>query len=131
MEELKVKGFFEKMSTKYCPVCNRKLGFGITFPIPFEGEKICITCFKKSQEGKFSEIAELKKVVEIFPLTNEQIESQKGNFSQSSSGQITVKTETKGFGFLKACLGFTALGPAGLLCGLCGSGKTKTTVIKN
>lgn len=36
-------------------------------------------------------------------------------------------TETKGFGVGKGCLGYLCLGPIGLLCGMCGMGKTKTT----
>ncbi len=38
----------------------------------------------------------------------------------------TVKTKTKGFGWIKACLGYLITGPMGILCGLCGMGKEKT-----
>lgn len=38
----------------------------------------------------------------------------------------TVETKTKGFGWIKACLGYMITGPMGILCGLCGMGKGKT-----
>lgn len=39
-----------------------------------------------------------------------------------------VQTKTKGFGWIKACIGFCLTGPFGVLCGLCGMGKGKTNV---
>lgn len=36
-------------------------------------------------------------------------------------------TETKGFGVGKGCLGYICFGPIGLLCGMCGMGKSRTT----
>lgn len=36
-------------------------------------------------------------------------------------------TKVKGFGVGKGCLGYICLGPIGLLCGMCGMGKEKTT----
>jgi hypothetical protein len=50
------------------------------------------------------------------------------------STQITVvsetidKTKTKGYGWIKACLGTILTGPIGLLCGFCGKGKKKGQV---
>lgn len=38
-----------------------------------------------------------------------------------------VTTETKGFGAGKGCLGALCFGPIGLLCGMCGMGKSKTS----
>lgn len=35
--------------------------------------------------------------------------------------------ETKGFGAGKGCLGVICFGPIGLLCGMCGMGKSKTS----
>lgn len=35
--------------------------------------------------------------------------------------------ETKGFGVGKGCLGAICFGPIGLLCGMCGMGKSKTS----
>lgn len=37
-----------------------------------------------------------------------------------------VKTKTKGFGCIKACLGYLFFSIPGILCGLCGMGKSKT-----
>ena len=34
--------------------------------------------------------------------------------------------KTKGFGWIKACLGFLFFSLPGILCGLCGMGKSKT-----
>lgn len=36
-------------------------------------------------------------------------------------------SSTQGFGFGKGCLGVLCLGPVGLLCGLCGMGKGKSS----
>ena len=51
-------------------------------------------------------------------------------FSQPVT-ETTSNGKTKGFGAIKACLGFLLVGPFGILCGLCGMGKgknkTKTT----
>jgi len=47
-----------------------------------------------------------------------------------SQQQTVIKTKTKGFGFIKSCIGFLILGPFGLLCGLCGFGKSKTTIVR-
>ncbi|MEY8518254.1 hypothetical protein AALC25_15400 [Lachnospiraceae bacterium 29-84] len=52
--------------------------------------------------------------------------------SENVSTQVTndsiVSTKTKGFGFIKSCLGFFLFNIPGLLCGFCGMGKGKTTV---
>ena len=45
---------------------------------------------------------------------------------------LTIITDTnttsgKGYGCIKACIGTVILGPFGLLCGLCGKKKSKTT----
>lgn len=40
--------------------------------------------------------------------------------------QTTTKGKTKGFGWIKSCLGFFLFSIPGLLCGLCGMGKGKT-----
>lgn len=47
----------------------------------------------------------------------------------SDQCQIVADTqvETKGYGAGKGCCGFIIFGWVGLLCGLCGSGKTKST----
>lgn len=44
--------------------------------------------------------------------------------------EIIIETKTKGFGWIKSCFGFICLGPFGLLCGLCGMGKSKTRIYK-
>jgi len=46
-------------------------------------------------------------------------------FSQPVT-ETTSKGKTKGFGVIKACLGFLLAGPFGILCGLCGMGKGRT-----
>ena len=38
----------------------------------------------------------------------------------------TVNEKVKGFGFIKACLGYLFFSIPGILCGLCGMGKGKT-----
>lgn len=38
---------------------------------------------------------------------------------------VLSETNSKGYGFGKACLGFLCWGPIGLLCGLLGVGTTK------
>lgn len=39
----------------------------------------------------------------------------------------TTDTKTKGFGWCKACLGYVLFNVPGILCGLCGMGKGKST----
>ena len=50
--------------------------------------------------------------------------------SNNVSSQAVVLTETKGktkgFGCVKACLGYLIFSLPGILCGLCGMGKGKT-----
>ncbi|EKJ86159.1 hypothetical protein CLV96_3897 [Leptospira meyeri] len=112
-----------------CPSCGVELKFLNTSLIRFKGHKICINCFQRSVSAKVATLEELKAVVQ----KSEIIEPEKSevNSNIKPSETITIKTETKGFRFFRACLGMFALGPFGLLCGLCGSGKTKTTVIRN
>ena len=50
------------------------------------------------------------------------------NITSHVTQENSVETKTKGFGCIKACLGFCVLGPIGWLCGLCGMGKGKTTI---
>ena len=38
----------------------------------------------------------------------------------------TTKSKTKGFGWIKSCLGFLFFSFPGMLCGLCGFGKGKS-----
>lgn len=40
--------------------------------------------------------------------------------------ETMVKGKTKGFGWIKACLGWLFFSVPGILCGLCGMGKGKT-----
>ncbi|MFD0617225.1 hypothetical protein ACFQZR_07090 [Paenibacillus sp. GCM10027629] len=44
--------------------------------------------------------------------------------------QVVSESETKGFGAGKGCLGYLIFGPIGFLCGLCGMGKSKSTVFR-
>lgn len=48
----------------------------------------------------------------------------------SNNIQVINEVETKGFGAGKGCLGYLLLGPLGLLCGLCGMGKTKNNIVR-
>ena len=41
----------------------------------------------------------------------------------------TIKGKTKGFGIIKACIGFILFSVPGILCGLCGMGKGKTKTV--
>ncbi len=40
--------------------------------------------------------------------------------------ETTTQNKTKGFGWIKACLGYLLFSIPGILCGLCGMGKGKT-----
>lgn len=50
--------------------------------------------------------------------------------SNNVTSQAVTETnstgKTKGFGWIKACIGVCITGPFGFLCGLCGMGKGKT-----
>lgn len=41
----------------------------------------------------------------------------------------TTNSTTKGFGCIKACLGYLIFNIPGILCGLCGMGKGKSSTI--
>ncbi|MDE7435512.1 MAG: hypothetical protein K2N01_06820 [Lachnospiraceae bacterium] len=43
-----------------------------------------------------------------------------------STQETTTSSKTKGFGCIKACLGYLIFSIPGILCGLCGMGKGKT-----
>lgn len=40
--------------------------------------------------------------------------------------ETATKEKTKGFGWFKACLGFLLFNIPGILCGLCGMGKSRS-----
>ena len=42
------------------------------------------------------------------------------------TNSVKFHSNTKGFGSGKACCGLMAFGPVGVLCGLCGAGKSRT-----
>lgn len=46
-----------------------------------------------------------------------------GNVTSQVYSHTTQTQNVKGFGWIKACLGWFILGPFGILCGLCGMGK--------
>lgn len=56
-----------------------------------------------------------------------------GSNNISTQAVTSTKTKTKGFGWIKSCLGFLLFSFPGMLCGLCGMGKgkskTKTKVV--
>lgn len=57
------------------------------------------------------------------------------NVISKSISNTTVEGKTKGFGWIKSCLGLLIFNIPGILCGLCGMGKgkhktsTTTTVV--
>lgn len=48
------------------------------------------------------------------------------NVTSHAVTEQTTEGKTKGFGWIKACLGTLIAGPFGFLCGLCGMGKGKS-----
>lgn len=48
------------------------------------------------------------------------------NVTSQAVTETTSQGKTKGFGCVKACLGFILFQIPGILCGLCGMGKGKT-----
>lgn len=48
------------------------------------------------------------------------------NIICQSVQETTTSGKTKGFGCIKACLGYLIFSIPGILCGLCGMGKGKT-----
>lgn len=50
------------------------------------------------------------------------------NVTSQAITETTSKGKTKGFGWIKACLGFLFFSIPGILCGLCGMGKGKTKI---
>lgn len=47
----------------------------------------------------------------------------------SAVSETVTQGKTKGFGWIKACLGWLLFSVPGILCGLCGMGKGKTTTV--
>lgn len=47
------------------------------------------------------------------------------NVSVQTITETTTEGKTKGFGWIKSCLGFLLFSFPGILCGLCGMGKSK------
>ncbi|TGK45927.1 hypothetical protein EHQ10_18665 [Leptospira bouyouniensis] len=116
------------MTEKICPSCGTELRFLNTSLIKFEGHKVCVNCFQRATLEKLTSLEQLKSIPDKIENSSDSISSSKPESRTPET--IIVKSETKGFGFVKACIGFFLAGPFGLLCGLCGSGKTKTTVIR-
>lgn len=48
------------------------------------------------------------------------------NVTSQAITETTTKQKTKGFGWIKSCLGLLIFSIPGILCGLCGMGKEKT-----
>lgn len=48
------------------------------------------------------------------------------NVISQAVSETTTTGKTKGFSFIKSCLGFLLFNIPGILCGLCGMGKGKT-----
>ncbi|MCG6140646.1 hypothetical protein [Leptospira mtsangambouensis] len=116
------------MSERICPSCGTELKFINTSLMKFDGVKVCVNCFQKATLSKITTLEQLKSLPEKNQNNSDSNTASKPEVQKPET--IIVKSETKGFGFIKACIGFFLAGPFGLLCGLCGSGKTKTTVIR-
>lgn len=117
------------MREKVCPSCGTELKFLNTSLLEFDGNKICVNCFQRATLERLTTIEQLKSIPARVQNSSDSITPPIS--ASKSSETIIVKSETKGFGFVKACIGFFLAGPFGLLCGLCGSGKKITTVIRN
>lgn len=50
------------------------------------------------------------------------------NTTSQAITETTNKGKTKGFGWIKACIGFFLFSIPGILCGLCGMGKGKNKI---
>ena len=48
------------------------------------------------------------------------------NTTSQAVTETTSTSKTKGFGWIKSCLGFLIFNIPGILCGLCGMGKGKS-----
>jgi len=48
------------------------------------------------------------------------------NVTVQTVSETTTTGKTKGFGWIKSCIGFLLFSVPGILCGLCGMGKGKT-----
>ena len=48
------------------------------------------------------------------------------NVTSQATTETTTQGKTKGFGWIKACLGYLIFSVPGILCGLCGMGKGRT-----
>ncbi|TGL03548.1 hypothetical protein EHQ43_17495 [Leptospira bouyouniensis] len=116
------------MSNPSCPSCGTELKFLNTSLIKFDGFKVCVNCFQRATLEKLTTLEQLKSIPAKVQNSSDSISFSKPESRTPET--IIVKSETKGFGFVKACIGFFLAGPFGLLCGFCGSGKTKTTVIR-
>ena len=53
-----------------------------------------------------------------------------GNDDLQATTETNTQTQGKNYSAGQGCLGYTLAGPFGLLCGLCGAGKTTTTANK-
>lgn len=51
-----------------------------------------------------------------------------GSNNVTTQSVTTTDSKTKGFGCIKACLGYLIFNIPGILCGLCGMGKSRTRV---
>lgn len=53
------------------------------------------------------------------------------NVTSQAITETNVSTKRKGFGCIKACIGWVLFSIPGILCGLCGMGKEKTKTHSN
>lgn len=131
-----------------CPYCHREVADGTLYCI-FCGKKLCEEAaevpFEQTQEKSdfdYEPTQEVPAVVtqplpvnpaapmpaEITQLCCPDCGSRDFQVVMKNNTTTTVNTKTKGYSASKGCLGYLFLGgPLGLLCGACGSGKSKTT----
>ena len=94
----------------YCTKCGVQVA---------EDAKFCTNCGKKYRN--------LVKTGAINNNTPKCPHCGSINISFTPISATNTTGKTKGFGSISACLGFILFGWVGVLCGLCGMGKGKTT----
>lgn len=98
-----------------CKYCGKELADGSAF---------CNFC-GKPQKNTDQSASPAKSSIPPRPSSPEE-GSLKCPHCGSTHLQFTTKVKTQGVSVGDACCGYVCLGPAGLLCGLCGAGSTES-----
>ncbi len=101
-----------------CPDCGEKLS---------EKDAVCPSCGTKIGHSSKVEVLNTKDQISPDPIHHRRAKCPACGSTQI---QVATKTETTGFSTGQGCCGAILLGPLGLLCGLLGSGKGKTDVVR-